>query len=493
MSSGPGLASLFEADNAASRDGNVSLQFRAIKQPKPGSALGLPAPPSDTTSSRPSISSAGVEAEITFQGRCNLWSLVGQTFEQFVPGDTDGQFGVVIMGKQQKTLFVYDRQKKMYISTAIDTSFRAMRQGDYISVLDNENKCWSLFMEEPADRDRFILAIALARSSAWTDEYHPLIIQDDADSSSNAAHAASEGNTVAIAYTAWLEGPGRASLGSQVDTNEDGGSSGGDHHRQLEFRIGERKVLRGLEEGTTGMTPGSRRWLIVPPHLAYGAVGVAARAIPPHAALVFRVTMLRSDRPAPAAAPDVPRLPGEGGITVRDAIRSLRPPSDSEESSSDGDWDDSNAAVSTADHGTGEPDEGGDGKDGEMSTPKGETAVPPVNLDSDVAEPAAAASAEAVQARGGIEASSCSGDDAAAPQEHGGGTRDGDEDRGGIRARMARLAGVGRGSLFGLPAAAAAAASAAQDHSGAEALHGAESMAVGQREFCAGCCVHAGG
>ena len=36
MSTGPDLASLFEADYAASKDGNVTLQFKAPKQPKAG-------------------------------------------------------------------------------------------------------------------------------------------------------------------------------------------------------------------------------------------------------------------------------------------------------------------------------------------------------------------------------------------------------------------------------------------------------------------------
>ena len=220
MSNGPGLASLFEADSAASRDGNVTLQFKTVRQPKPGSgaagsASGLPAPPSDNTSSRPSTASSSAETEITFQGRCNLWSLVGHAFQQFIPDDSDGQFGVVIMGKQQKTLFVYDRKKKMYISTPIGVAFRALRQGEYISVVDSEEKCWSLFIEEPAERDRLVLYIALARSSDWTDEHHPLIAQDDGDGDAAAAPAA-DGDDVAIFYTGWLEGPGRASLGPQV-------------------------------------------------------------------------------------------------------------------------------------------------------------------------------------------------------------------------------------------------------------------------------------
>jgi len=50
-------------------------------------------------------------------------------------------------------------------------------------------------------------------------------------------------------------------------------------------------VIPGWDQGVRGMKPGSRRELIVPPNLAYGATG-APPAIGPNATLVFVIDML---------------------------------------------------------------------------------------------------------------------------------------------------------------------------------------------------------
>ena len=62
------------------------------------------------------------------------------------------------------------------------------------------------------------------------------------------------------------------------------------------FTLGTNQVISGWDEGVTGMRVGGRRELIVPASLAYGARGLATRpvAIPPNAALVFVVDMLKA-------------------------------------------------------------------------------------------------------------------------------------------------------------------------------------------------------
>ncbi|WP_432798436.1 FKBP-type peptidyl-prolyl cis-trans isomerase [Poriferisphaera sp. WC338] len=58
----------------------------------------------------------------------------------------------------------------------------------------------------------------------------------------------------------------------------------------LRFRIGEHKVITGLELGVTGMTVGESRRLTVPPYLAYGSRGFG-NLIPGDATLVYDVTL----------------------------------------------------------------------------------------------------------------------------------------------------------------------------------------------------------
>ena len=63
----------------------------------------------------------------------------------------------------------------------------------------------------------------------------------------------------------------------------------------LEFEIGKRKVIRGLEESVQLMNAGSRARLIVPSHLAYGLLG--EEAVPSGSAIVIDVELM-AVRPA---------------------------------------------------------------------------------------------------------------------------------------------------------------------------------------------------
>lgn len=61
------------------------------------------------------------------------------------------------------------------------------------------------------------------------------------------------------------------------------------------FTLGTGQVISGWNEGVAGMKVGGRRELIVPASFAYGAKGLATKpvAIPPNAALVFVVDLLK--------------------------------------------------------------------------------------------------------------------------------------------------------------------------------------------------------
>jgi len=57
------------------------------------------------------------------------------------------------------------------------------------------------------------------------------------------------------------------------------------------FELGAGKVIKGWDAGVAGMKVGSRRELIIPAELAYGAQG-SPPTIPPNAPLVFVVDLL---------------------------------------------------------------------------------------------------------------------------------------------------------------------------------------------------------
>lgn len=58
----------------------------------------------------------------------------------------------------------------------------------------------------------------------------------------------------------------------------------------LKFRVGERKVIAGWEDGVLGMQVGGRRQLIIIPALGYG--DKASGPIPPNSTLVFDIIIV---------------------------------------------------------------------------------------------------------------------------------------------------------------------------------------------------------
>jgi FKBP-type peptidyl-prolyl cis-trans isomerase len=91
------------------------------------------------------------------------------------------------------------------------------------------------------------------------------------------------GRRLTVHYTGWLFDPARPEQkGSQFD------SSAG--RTPFQFTLGAGQVIRGWDQGFTGMKVGGLRHLVIPPELAYGASPPAG--IPRDATLVFEVELL---------------------------------------------------------------------------------------------------------------------------------------------------------------------------------------------------------
>lgn len=88
---------------------------------------------------------------------------------------------------------------------------------------------------------------------------------------------AKKGLTAQMRYTGWLTD------GKEFDSNV-GGSP-------FTFTIGAGQVIKGWDEGITGMKVGEKRQLQIPAALGYGARG-AGGAIPPNADLIFDVELV---------------------------------------------------------------------------------------------------------------------------------------------------------------------------------------------------------
>src|SRR6202166_421500 len=89
---------------------------------------------------------------------------------------------------------------------------------------------------------------------------------------------ATEGSHVKVHYTGWL------TTGKKFDSSVDA-------RQPYEFTIGKGEVIKGWDEGVTGMKVGGKRQLRIPPDLAYGAEGHST-VIPPDSTLIFDVRLV---------------------------------------------------------------------------------------------------------------------------------------------------------------------------------------------------------
>ena len=90
---------------------------------------------------------------------------------------------------------------------------------------------------------------------------------------------AKSGDKVKVHYTGWL------TTGKKFDSSVDANSP-------FDFTIGAGDVIKGWDEGVTGMKVGGKRQLRIPPELGYGASGTPGGPIPPNATLIFDIRLL---------------------------------------------------------------------------------------------------------------------------------------------------------------------------------------------------------
>lgn len=96
---------------------------------------------------------------------------------------------------------------------------------------------------------------------------------------------ATAGRRVTVNYTGWLYDPARPeNKGQQFDSSLTAG------REPFSFTLGTGAVIRGFDQGVTGMKVGGLRRVVIPPDLAYGSAG-SGGVIPPNATLVFDVEL----------------------------------------------------------------------------------------------------------------------------------------------------------------------------------------------------------
>ncbi len=96
---------------------------------------------------------------------------------------------------------------------------------------------------------------------------------------------ATAGSMVAVHYSGWLYDEKAADKhGKKFDSSLD-------RAEPFQFVLGGHQVIRGWDDGVTGMRVGGKRTLMLPPDYGYGDNG-AGGVIPPGASLVLDVELL---------------------------------------------------------------------------------------------------------------------------------------------------------------------------------------------------------
>lgn len=96
---------------------------------------------------------------------------------------------------------------------------------------------------------------------------------------------AEAGKNIVVHYTGWLYDT------SQPDNKGDKFDSSLDRNQPFQFPLGAGRVIKGWDEGFSGMQVGGKRLLVIPPEMGYGSRGAGA-VIPPNATLMFEVELL---------------------------------------------------------------------------------------------------------------------------------------------------------------------------------------------------------
>ena len=89
-----------------------------------------------------------------------------------------------------------------------------------------------------------------------------------------------------------IAAPGQVVVVNYRGTLENGKEFDSSYGRgPFSFPLGAGRVIKGWDEGVSGMKVGGKRKLVIPPDLAYGTRG-AGGVIPPNATLIFEVELL---------------------------------------------------------------------------------------------------------------------------------------------------------------------------------------------------------
>ncbi|KAL3872320.1 hypothetical protein ACJMK2_040252 [Sinanodonta woodiana] len=275
------LGSLFGLDKASSQGGNESLTYTAPKQPKKTDVGGQ-------------NGGAGSPA-VTLAVAVHAYKYVDGKYA------SQGKLGSAILANHainDYRLLLYVSKTQQVTSAKITKAFNfTIQPNNYASFYDDARQTWSLMFDTEQNVTQFAKQIALAKANSAGGSLDTLISQD---LTLGDGKVLENGDSVEVKYEGCLFS--NYTFGQVFDSNVSS-------EKLFRFKIGQGKVIKGWDQGMLGMKKGSKRLLVLPPSLGYGAQGTGSK-IPPNSTLIFEVEVVRvkvsksdSESPVPTPAP----------------------------------------------------------------------------------------------------------------------------------------------------------------------------------------------
>ncbi|XP_034968561.2 FK506-binding protein 15 isoform X4 [Zootoca vivipara] len=180
---------------------------------------------------------------------------------------------------QPKRVLLYISKLQQIATARIHAWFvLTVQPNNYCTFYDDQRRNWSIMFESEMVAVDFSKQLCIAKYNSSPPDsvlYQDLVLGD--------GQGVETGDALEITFTGWLLQNG--SLGQVFDSNVN-------KEKLLRLKLGSGKVIKGWEDGMIGMKKGGRRFLLIPPALAYGPSGEAER-IPPDSTLAFEVEVKR--------------------------------------------------------------------------------------------------------------------------------------------------------------------------------------------------------
>lgn len=262
-SGGSKLASLFGMDTTHNKGGNESLTYTAPKQPK-----------KENLTTGPS----GNAPDLTMACIVQTYKYVENDYKH------QGKLGAAILSNYATSdyrILLYISKQKQVTNVQISKNFAfTMQANNYAMFYDTSRQGWSILFESQQIAHKFGKEVALAKANSCAGSLDSVIIQDLTPGEGGSLEV---GDSAEVKYSGWLYTNHK--LGQMFDSNINS-------DKQFRFKLGKGKVIKGWETGIVGMKKGGRRFLIVPPVLAYGEQGMGDK-VPPNSTLIFEIEMIR--------------------------------------------------------------------------------------------------------------------------------------------------------------------------------------------------------